>query len=101
MDYLSSRKGTRTSKLSLTSAQIRAILVNPNYNHQALIKAIPRIAPGTRNHASNQFKQLSNSSADNLFRLIPKADRKKVHEYLFRGMYRLALGLDAFWTLLR
>ena len=24
--------------------------------------------------------------ADLLFRLIPKADRKKIHEYLFRGM---------------
>lgn len=26
---------------------------------------------------------------DIIHRLIPKADRKKIHEYLFRGMYML------------
>ena len=31
----------------------------------------------------------SGTSVNNIVRLIPKSDRKKVHEYLFRGMKHL------------
>ena len=51
----------------------------------ASIKAIPRITTGTCDHVS-YFGIYTIVTQLTDIRLIPKADRKKIHEYLFRGM---------------
>lgn len=47
------------------------------------MKAIPRVAQGTRSHVGITML-ISRIRYSRFTRLIPKADRKKIHEYLFR-----------------
>ena len=62
-------------------------------------KAIPRTATGTRRHVCVPVYSVSLVLIS--ARLIPKADRKKIHEYLFKGIFTFKSSNVSCWLFRR